>query len=158
MLQVRVTWVTNKFRPYISLIPACNHSGRELDAEIGPKVTEQPYRQSLSHDVRELVYGGDMEDVDLPLSNLLADEVEVNLDVLRVTVVNRIDCHVDCTNVVAIDNGHRRNRDMELLKQLSQPATLNNCMCNSPILRLCTGDTIVCRFEDQKAKLSPRKM
>ena len=92
--------------------------------------------QSLSHDVHELMCGGDMEHADFPQSILLADEVDVNLDVLRATMLNRIGCHVDCTNVVAIDNGRRRNQDVELLKQLSQPAALSNCMCNSPILCL----------------------
>ena len=87
---------------------------------------------SLSHDVREPMCGGDMEDMDLPQSN--ADEVNVNLDVLRATMMNWIGCHVDCTNVVAIDNSHQRNRDMKLLNQLSQLAALSNC----PILCLCT--------------------
>lgn len=84
--------------------------------------------QSLNHDVHELMCRGDMDDTDLPQSNLLTDEVDANLDMLRATMMNQIDYHVDCTNVVAIDNGHRRNQDMKLLKQLSQSASLSNCM------------------------------
>jgi len=95
-----------------TLIPARGHNGRELDTDTGPKFTKQLYMQSVNHDVCELMCGRDMEDTNLPQSNLLADEVDVNLDVLRATMMNRIDYHVDCTNVVAIDNGHQRNQDI----------------------------------------------
>jgi len=94
------------------LIPARSRSGRITDAKTGPKLSEQWSWKALRHDVRELVRGRHMEDPDLTQGHLLTDEVDVNLDVLRATMMNRIDYHVDCTNVVAIDNGHQRNQDI----------------------------------------------
>jgi hypothetical protein len=44
-----------------------------------------------------------MEDPNLPESHLLADEVNVDLDVLRAPMVNGVCCHVDSTDVVTIN-------------------------------------------------------
>jgi hypothetical protein len=53
-----------------------------------------------------------MEHSDLPQGNLLTDEVDVNLDVLRAAVMDRVGCHVDSTDVVAVDDCCRRKRDV----------------------------------------------
>jgi hypothetical protein len=48
--------------------------------------------------------GRDVEDPNLPESHLLAYEVNVDLDVLRAPVLNRVCCHVDSTHIVTIDS------------------------------------------------------
>jgi hypothetical protein len=73
-------------------------------------------RQAFRHDVRELVRGEDIKNLDLSQSNLLADEVIVDLNMLRATMMDEVGGHVDRTNVVAVDNRRRSKRDMELLK------------------------------------------
>jgi hypothetical protein len=89
------------------LIPARSRSGRCADAKTGPKLCEELYREALGHDVSKLVSGGNMKNPDLSKRHLLANEVNVDLDVLRVLVVNRVVCHVDGTHVVTVDNGGR---------------------------------------------------
>jgi hypothetical protein len=42
------------------LIPARSRSGRRADAKAGPKIREELYRETLGHDVSELVSGGNM--------------------------------------------------------------------------------------------------
>jgi hypothetical protein len=86
------------------LIPARSRSGSGTNAQTGAKVREELYRQTLGHDVSELVSGGHMKDPDLSKRDLLADEVNVELDVLRAPVVNRVGSHVYRADVVAIDN------------------------------------------------------
>ena len=94
-----------------------------------------------------------MEYYELPQSHLLTNKVNVNLNMLHATIMNRIDSHVDCANIVAIDNGCRRDRYMKLLKQLAQPATMSKLGTPPPHWT----DTVVCRFEDQETRLSLRK-
>jgi hypothetical protein len=56
-----------------------------------------------------------MEDPKLSQCHLLADEVNVNLDMLRALMVNWICCHVDGTHVVTEDNCGRGEENVELL-------------------------------------------
>jgi len=67
-----------------------------------------------------------MEDTNFSKSHLLADEVDVDLDVLGTTVVDRVGCHVDSADVVAVDDCSNLQRDMEFLKKLPQLAALGD--------------------------------
>jgi hypothetical protein len=87
------------------LIPSRSRSGRSANAKTGPKLCEELYREALGHDVSKLVSGGNMKNPDLSKRHLLANEVNVNLDLLRPSVVNRVGRHVDGTHVVTVDNG-----------------------------------------------------
>jgi hypothetical protein len=57
-----------------------------------------------------------MEHPDLSQNDLLTDEVNIYLNVLRVTMMNLIGSHVDSTDVVTVDNRCRRDGCMKLLK------------------------------------------
>jgi hypothetical protein len=72
------------------LIPARSRSGSATNTQTGPKVREELYGETLGHDVSELVSEGHMKDPDLSKRDLLADEVNVELDVLRAPVVDRV--------------------------------------------------------------------
>jgi hypothetical protein len=50
-----------------------------------------------------------MENANLAKRDLLANEVNVDLDVLRTSMVDWIGGHVDRTNVVAVDHRGRGN-------------------------------------------------
>ena len=87
--------------------------------QTGPKIIEELDGQSLGHDVGELMCGGDMKHSELSHSNLFADEVDVDPDVLCAVVVDRVGSHVDCTHIVTVDNCRKRDVDVELLEQLT---------------------------------------
>jgi hypothetical protein len=57
-----------------------------------------------------------MEHPNLSQSNLLTDEVNIYLNMLRATMMNWIGDHVDSTNIVAVDDRRRRDGCVELLK------------------------------------------
>ena len=57
----------------------------------------------------------DMENTELSQSDLFADEVDVDLDVLRATVVDGVGSHVDGAHIVTVDNRRKRDGDVELL-------------------------------------------
>ena len=57
-----------------------------------------------------------MEHPNLSQSNLLTDEVNIYLNMLRATMMNWIGSHVDSTNIIAEDDRRRRDGCMELLK------------------------------------------
>jgi len=79
-----------------------------------------------------------MEDPDFPQSDLLTDKVDVNLNVLRSSMVNWVSCHIDSTNIVTKDNRSLLERKMKFLKKLTQPTTLSHNVSNCPILGLGT--------------------
>ena len=103
---------------YISLIPARSRNGRIPDAKVGPKLHEQLGRQAFRHDVRELVGRWNMEDPNLSQGHLFADEVNVDLDMLRATMMDRVGGHVDRADVVTINNGGSAKRAAKLTKKL----------------------------------------
>ena len=57
----------------------------------------------------------DKQHPNLSQGNLVADEVNVDLDVLRATMVDRISDHIDGANIVTVYNGRRGNGCVELL-------------------------------------------
>ncbi|WVZ51873.1 LOW QUALITY PROTEIN: hypothetical protein U9M48_002974 [Paspalum notatum var. saurae] len=71
-----------------------------------------------------------MEDPNLSQSHLLTNEVDIKLNMFRATVMDRIGCHVNCTNIVTINNGSLGDRNVKFLKQLAQPTTFGHNMCN----------------------------
>jgi hypothetical protein len=60
-----------------------------------------------------------MEHLNLSQSNLVADKVNVDLDVLHATMVDRISGHIDGTNIVAVHDSRRGNGRVELLEKLT---------------------------------------
>jgi len=95
--------------------------------------------QSVNHDVCELMCRGDMEHPNLSQGNLVADEVNVGLDVLRETMVDMISSHIDSANIVAVHDGRRSNRCVELLEKLTKPTSLGDGRRNRAVLSLSTG-------------------
>jgi len=79
-----------------------------------------------------------MEDPDFPQSDLLTDKVDVNLNVLRSSMVNWVSCHIDSTNIVTKDNRSLLERKMKFLKKLTQPTTLSHNVSNCHVLGLGT--------------------
>ena len=80
-----------------------------------------------------------MKNTNFAESHLLANEVDVDLNVLGTAVVDQVGSHVDGADVVAVDHGSHLQRDMEFLNELAQPATFGDHMSDSPVLSLRTG-------------------
>jgi hypothetical protein len=57
-----------------------------------------------------------MENSNLTKGHLFADEVNVNLDVLRSLVVDGVGCHVDGADIVAEDSSGGGQLDVEFLE------------------------------------------
>jgi hypothetical protein len=55
-----------------------------------------------------------MEHLNLSQGNFLVDEVNVDLDVLRVMMVDRISGHIDSANIITIHDSRRSNGGVEL--------------------------------------------
>jgi hypothetical protein len=79
-----------------------------------------------------------MEHPNLSQSNLVTDKVNVDLDVLRVMMVDRISGHIDNANIVTVHDGRRGNGRVELLEKLTKPTTLVHGMGNHAVLSLIT--------------------
>ena len=59
----------------------------------------------------------------------------VDVDMLRVTMMNRVSCHIDSTDFVPVD--HRQKKNMWYMKFL-QKVVLHNGMFHNVLFCLCT--------------------
>jgi len=84
------------------------------DVETGSKVDEDRGRKALGEDVGELRRRRDVKDPDVSNGNPLADEVEINLDMLRALMLDRVSGEVHRADVVAVDEGAATKRLVEL--------------------------------------------
>ena len=72
-----------------------------------------------------------MKNSELPQGDLLTNEVDVNLDVLRATMMDWVGGHIDSTHIVAVDYRGERNRDVQLLEELTQTAALSHSVSHN---------------------------
>ena len=91
------------------------------DAKTGPELLENGRRQSFRHDVGELLRRRDVEDLDAPKSHLLTNEVYIELNMLRSTMVDRVGREVHGGDIVAVDERGLVNITKQLLEQLTEP-------------------------------------
>ena len=55
-----------------------------------------------------------MQDTHITEGDALSNEVEINLDMLRTLMLNRVRGEINRTNIVTIDNGSRGDRKYEV--------------------------------------------
>jgi hypothetical protein len=83
------------------------------DVETGPKLLKHYRRKPLGEDVGELRGGRNVKDTNISNGDMLADEVEVNLDMLCALMLNGVGGKVDSANVIAVDQGAPHQRTVE---------------------------------------------
>ena len=79
-----------------------------------------------------------MKNADAPKSHLLSHEVNVELNMLRATMMNGVGREVDCRDIVTVDNGGLRDIKKQLLEKLSEPRALGDGIGHITILSLGT--------------------
>jgi hypothetical protein len=79
-----------------------------------------------------------MKNTDFSQGDLLVDEVDVNLNMLRSSMMNMIGCHIDNTNIVTINERSLGEGNMKLVQKLSHPTTFCHSIGNNPVLSLST--------------------
>jgi len=80
-----------------------------------------------------------MKNSEITNCNPLPNEVKINLDVFRALMLNRVESHVDSTDIITIYQCSAAKRGMKLLKQLAQPSSLGDTIGHGAILSLGTG-------------------
>jgi hypothetical protein len=84
-------------------------------------------------------HGGDAENPNVTGDDTLADEVQIDLHVLRVLMLHGVGGEVDYADVVAIDEGGVLEGTVELVEELSQPGGLCHAVGHGAVLGLSTG-------------------
>ena len=108
------------------------------DAKTGPELLENGSRQSFRHDVGELLRRRDVEDPDAPKGHLLTNEVYIELNMLRSTMMDRVGGELNDGDVVAVNERSLVNITKQLLKQLTEPRSFSNSISHCSILSLGT--------------------
>jgi hypothetical protein len=80
-----------------------------------------------------------MQHVEIANGNTLADEVEVNLNMLRALMLNRVGGHVDGADVVTIYQSCMVKGSTKLLEELVQPSRFSDPVSHCAILCFSTG-------------------
>ena len=91
-------------------------SRRLVDVQIAAELQEHCGRETLCEDVSKLESGGDVQDTHITEGDALSDEVEINLDMLRTLMLNRVRGEINHTDIVTIDNSRTPERRMEFLQ------------------------------------------
>ena len=80
-----------------------------------------------------------MKNTNITSGNPLANEVEVDLDVLGALMLNRVGGHVHRADVVTVDQDGSTERNVKFLEKLAQPRSLCDSTSDDAILGFCTG-------------------
>jgi hypothetical protein len=80
-----------------------SHNTATADVETGPKLIKHRGGETLREDVGELRCRRYMEDADLTDDNLLSNEMNINLHMLRALMLNGVGGEVHGADVVAVD-------------------------------------------------------
>jgi hypothetical protein len=103
------------------------------------ELSECTQRQPLSEDVSELRGGQDEEKANITNDDTLADEVKLELYVLRALMLHGVGEEVDCADVVVIDKGGALEGSVELLKKLAEPRGLDHVVGHNTVLGFSIG-------------------
>jgi hypothetical protein len=71
--------------------------------------------------------------------NLLTHKVNIELNMLRTSMVHRVGGEVDRADVIAVDESGFVNLTKQLLKKLTKPGALSHGVSHGPILCLGAG-------------------
>jgi hypothetical protein len=80
-----------------------------------------------------------MQDAEITNGNTLTDEVEVNLNMLRALMLNRVGGHVNGADVVTIYQCGTVKRSTKLLEELVQSCRFDDPVSHCAILSFSTG-------------------
>jgi hypothetical protein len=80
-----------------------------------------------------------MQHADITSGNTLADEVEINLNMLRALMLNRVGGHVDGADVVTIYQSCTLKGSTKFLEELAQPSRFGDPVSHGAILCFGTG-------------------
>ena len=80
-----------------------------------------------------------MKDPNSSTGDPFADEVKIDLDMFRASVLDRVGDEVDGADVVAEEQGARGQWNVELLEQLTKLGPLSHVVGHGPILSLGIG-------------------
>jgi hypothetical protein len=80
-----------------------------------------------------------MKNMNFTKGDLLTNKINVNLNVLCSSMLNRIRGHVDGGHIVIADKCGRVESAMKLLKKSTEPTTLCNHVSHSAVLCFSTG-------------------
>jgi hypothetical protein len=75
-----------------------------------------------------------MEDTDLTDGNILSDEIEINLHMLRALMLNEVGAEVHDADVVVVDESAARWWSLELMQELAQSGGLSHTIVDDTVL------------------------
>jgi hypothetical protein len=86
-----------------------------------------------------LQHGGDAENPNVTCSDMLANEVQVDLHMLCALMLHGIGGEVDGADVVAVDEGGALKGVVELVEELVHPGGLRHAVGHRAVLGLSAG-------------------
>jgi hypothetical protein len=106
------------------------------NVESGSKLREHRGWKILSEDVCKLRTRQNVMNTNIPNNNALTDEVKIDLNMLRVLVLNRVDREVGGVDIVTVDKSTYREGIVELPKDMAASAHFSHTIGNNAVLSL----------------------
>ena len=98
-----------------------------------------------------------MENPNTAKGNLLTHKVNIELNMLRTSMVHRVGGKVDRADVIAVDESGCVNLTEQLLKKLTKPRALGHALATARYsASALERETVGCRFDDQEINGGPR--
>jgi hypothetical protein len=110
----------------IQLLPR-NRSGRLSDAETVSEVLKKYKGKFFRKNIRNLIFGGYMENSDLTPNNFFTNEMNVHLNVFSSLMLNRITREVDCTDVVTVYSANILQHSTINIRHTNGEKKIQNC-------------------------------
>jgi hypothetical protein len=103
------------------------------DVKTGLELVEDCLGKALGHDARILQVCWHMKNTKLTKHHQFTNEMYVDLDMFCSPMMNRVTGEVDDRHIVTVEDNGFVNIDMELLKKVLQPVTLNRGICDTTV-------------------------
>lgn len=100
------------------------------------EILEQRRRQTLGKYVGE---AGARNVRDVEFTDLLPNEMNVELNMFGSMMMNEIPAHVDRGYVIAEGDHDKGEFDVEFAEEVPQPGTFNHCVSNGTVFRFSAG-------------------
>jgi hypothetical protein len=121
---------------YNMLTPLCSRIVVAGDVYTRPKLCEDSLWKTLGEDISKLPTGRHVKNLYMAKSNLIADKMEINLNMLRALMLYWVAGHVDGADVVAENHRSSMERGVELQQELVKPGSLSHSIGDCMILGL----------------------
>jgi len=131
-------------------------SRRLVDVQITAEIQEYCGRKTLRENISKLESGGNVQNTHITEGDALTDEVQINFNMFRTLMLNRVCGEINRTDIITIDNSRTLRGAWSSCNNWRNKQALATPLATARYSASALDrETVCCRFEDQDIRLSP---